>query len=86
MAGGRALYGPAAAKELEAGAPINVTPAPDEDPAPDEPTTLPGEKLAAARDDVGDEPDWLKDAAAATSRRMTARSSRSSATPRPRRA
>jgi hypothetical protein len=55
------LYGPAAAKELTTGAPINVTPAADEDPAP--PTRLPGEKLAGAGDPV--EPHWLADAAAA---------------------
>jgi hypothetical protein len=47
MAGASAqLYGPGAAKQLEAGKTINVTPAPEEDPAPATPTPLPGEKLA----------------------------------------
>jgi hypothetical protein len=52
-----ALYGPSEQKALAAGKPIDVTPAAEEDPAPDKPTQLPGEKLAAAGTD---EPDWLK--------------------------
>lgn len=65
MAGASAqLYGPGAAKQLEAGKTINVTPAPDEDPAPPAPTALPGEKLAAATPAA--EPDWLTAKPAAT--------------------
>ena len=53
------LYGPAAARQLEAGKTINVSPAPEEDPAPATPTVLPGESLAKASGPV-EEPDWLK--------------------------
>lgn len=53
------LYGPAAdQKALAPGQTINVSPAPEDDAAPDKPTALPGEKLAKA--DAGEEPDWLK--------------------------
>lgn len=56
------LYGPAAAKQLGAGASdVNLDEAPDEDPAPT-PTALPGEKLAKAA--AVEEPDWMQDAPA----------------------
>lgn len=71
MAGASAqLYGPAAARQLAPGEPINVTPAPEDDPAPATPTVMPGERLAAAAQPAGDEePDWMRqaDPAAATS-------------------
>ncbi len=54
------LYGPAAAKQLEAGKTINVSPAPEDDPAPPAPTALPGERLAKAPAD--DVPDWARPA------------------------
>ena len=54
-----ALYGPTGAPQLAPGAPINVTPAPEEDPAPATPTVLPGEKLAAAAQ-TSAEPDWMQ--------------------------
>ena len=55
-----ALYGPTAAPQLAPGAPINVTPAPEEDPAPAIPTVLPGEKLAAAAAQaVEADPPWV---------------------------
>jgi len=59
-----ALYGPAASPQLTAGAPIDVTPAPEEDPAPPIPTVLPGEKLAAAAASAApEEPTWMTEAA-----------------------
>ena len=57
-----ALYGPAAAAQLTAGKPIDVTPAPEEDPAPAPPPTLPGEKLAKAEASTSAEPGWMQDA------------------------
>ena len=39
--------------------PIDVTPAPEEDPAPATPTVLPGERLAAAQTGAPEEPDWI---------------------------
>jgi hypothetical protein len=56
------LYGPAAARQLTPGEPIDVTPAAEEDPAPTTPPTLPGEKLAAAAEVAGDEPAWMREA------------------------
>lgn len=59
------LYGPTAAAQLEAGKTINVSPAPDEDPAPT-PTALPGEKLAKAEaSSTPEEPSWMQEPAAA---------------------
>jgi hypothetical protein len=53
------LYGPSSdQRQLSAGAPIDVSPAPEDDPAPSTPTVLPGEKLAAARATPA-EPDWM---------------------------
>lgn len=60
MAGASAqLYGPAAAKQLDPGKTINVTPAPEEDPAPATPPALPGESLAKAAP-ADDTPSWAK--------------------------
>lgn len=54
--------GSAPTKQLQAGSTINVTPAPEEDPAPATPTVLPGEKIAKAG---SDEPEWMRDSAPA---------------------
>jgi hypothetical protein len=54
-----ALYGPQAAPQLAPGAPIDVTPAPEEDPAPATPTVLPGEKLKAAAP-ANEDPAWMQ--------------------------
>jgi hypothetical protein len=53
------LYG-AQAPQLAPGAPIDVTPAPEEDPAPATPPTMPGEKLAAAAPATTEEPSWMQ--------------------------
>jgi hypothetical protein len=63
MAGASAqLYGGQPAAQLEPGKTVNVTPAPEEDPAPEQPTQLPGEHLARA--EATDEPDWITGAKA----------------------
>jgi hypothetical protein len=56
-----ALYGPTSdQRALGPGAPVDVSPAPEEDPAPPTPTALPGERLAAAaRASADDEPSWF---------------------------
>jgi len=59
-----ALYGPQAAAQLTAGKPIDVTPAPEEDPAPATPPVMPGETLARAAA-TSEEPDWITGAQAA---------------------
>ena len=66
MAGASAqLYGGQPAAQLPPGKAIDVTPAPEEDPAPETPTALPGESLAKAEpDDTPVEPDWMRSAAA----------------------
>ena len=64
MAGTTAqLYGPAAAAQIGPGKTIDVTPAPEEDPAPPTPTVLPGEKLAAAATSSAEEPAWMTEGA-----------------------
>lgn len=57
------LYGGPAAAQLAASEVKNVSPAPEEDPAPTTPTVLPGEKLARAGD-VEEAPAWLQPTAA----------------------